>query len=269
MPHIVPYTSVGGGAFRREPPLGARINWRHPLARGIVACWLANEGSGATVHDIVTGYHGTLSSGAAWYTTVGGEPLGRCIQLNSGYINIPTAPNTPSGHTWVVWNYHAGVGGYPVLMGYNNGSSYWEMVSNDSSNRLYQQMPYPTQYTGEAGTAYTGWYLYSMSHWGDGHTRGFQNGVAITDVTGSHVAPPANLVIGARPGGGSAWGGYISLAFMYNRGLTDNEHALLYKNPYCFLAVPQNVRGRFGPAAAAGGTFNRYFYEQHIARGSW
>ena len=34
-----------------KPPLGSQINWAHPLARGLVACWLMNEGSGNMVQD--------------------------------------------------------------------------------------------------------------------------------------------------------------------------------------------------------------------------
>ena len=40
--------------FHQKPLLGRQINWAHPLARGLVACWLFNEGSGNKVYDIAS-----------------------------------------------------------------------------------------------------------------------------------------------------------------------------------------------------------------------
>jgi hypothetical protein len=45
-----------------KPPLGAKINWAHPLAKGIVGCWLFNEGMGDKVYDLSgNGNTGTLT----------------------------------------------------------------------------------------------------------------------------------------------------------------------------------------------------------------
>jgi hypothetical protein len=45
-----------------KPPLGAKINWSHPLSKGIVGCWLFNEGMGDKVYDSSgNGNTGTLS----------------------------------------------------------------------------------------------------------------------------------------------------------------------------------------------------------------
>src|SRR4030042_101428 len=32
--------------WTNKPPLGSQINWGHPLSRGLVGCWLMNEGGG-------------------------------------------------------------------------------------------------------------------------------------------------------------------------------------------------------------------------------
>ena len=32
--------------FDSCPPLGSQINWGHPLSKGLVGCWLMNEGRG-------------------------------------------------------------------------------------------------------------------------------------------------------------------------------------------------------------------------------
>jgi hypothetical protein len=46
-----------------KPPLGAKINFAHPLAKGIVGCWLLNEGMGDKVYDLSgNGNTGTLAN---------------------------------------------------------------------------------------------------------------------------------------------------------------------------------------------------------------
>jgi hypothetical protein len=46
-----------------KPPLGAKINWSHNLAKGIVGCWLFNEGMGDKVYDSSgNGNTGTLTN---------------------------------------------------------------------------------------------------------------------------------------------------------------------------------------------------------------
>jgi len=47
---------------RQKPPLGSLINWAHPLAKGLVGCWLINEGSGNKIINLVDNTLVTLFS---------------------------------------------------------------------------------------------------------------------------------------------------------------------------------------------------------------
>jgi len=55
----------------QKPPLGAMLGRSHPLARGLVGCWLFNEGAGVKAYDLsgngnkgtLTGFDGTPTSG--------------------------------------------------------------------------------------------------------------------------------------------------------------------------------------------------------------
>lgn len=48
---------------RQTPPVGARLNRSHPLAKGLVGCWLMNEGNGDVVYDVSgNGNNGTLTN---------------------------------------------------------------------------------------------------------------------------------------------------------------------------------------------------------------
>ena len=61
-----------------KPPVGSQINWGHPLARGLVGCWLLNEGAGRKAYDL-SEYrnHGTLTSMAIPPTPNSGWNPGR------------------------------------------------------------------------------------------------------------------------------------------------------------------------------------------------
>lgn len=50
-----------------KPPYGSRVNLGHPLARGLVGCWVMNEGSGNKLHDSISSSAGLMNgSGWAW-----------------------------------------------------------------------------------------------------------------------------------------------------------------------------------------------------------
>src|SRR4029077_4982837 len=52
-------------------PLGTQINWGHSLAKGLVSCFLLNEGAGKTCTDLASGGIGTIqhSTTDTWRTT--------------------------------------------------------------------------------------------------------------------------------------------------------------------------------------------------------
>jgi hypothetical protein len=56
----------------QKPPLGAKLNHGHPLARGLVGCWLFNERSGDKVFDYSgNSNHGAITNVAAQTATSG------------------------------------------------------------------------------------------------------------------------------------------------------------------------------------------------------
>jgi len=43
-----------GNKWFTKPPVGSQIDWGHPLSRGLVGCWLMNEGGGKRTLNLVT-----------------------------------------------------------------------------------------------------------------------------------------------------------------------------------------------------------------------
>jgi hypothetical protein len=53
----------------QKPLLGVPVNWSHPLARGLVGCWLMNEGSGKSIYDLSRNQNnGVFSAGTPTWT---------------------------------------------------------------------------------------------------------------------------------------------------------------------------------------------------------
>lgn len=50
---------------QQKPGPGSEIDWGHPLSRGLVGCWLFNEGAGLRVRDMVAGEFGAVQPGAS------------------------------------------------------------------------------------------------------------------------------------------------------------------------------------------------------------
>ena len=80
--------SVRCGQFPilQKPALGSEIEWAHPLSRGLVGCWLLNEGAGKIGRDTAKGNHGLLTNFAATITS-GWIPTGRGMALICDGIN--------------------------------------------------------------------------------------------------------------------------------------------------------------------------------------
>lgn len=59
-----------------KPIRGIQLNKSHPLARGLVGCWLFNEGSGTKCFDVSGfGNHGTRESATSWVAGKYGHSL--------------------------------------------------------------------------------------------------------------------------------------------------------------------------------------------------
>ena len=81
MPYII--TSKTRSYRDTKPPVGSTLNWGHPLSKGLVGCWMMNEGGGNLVNDIASKYNGT-NSGAVWSN----QQKGKALKFNGTSDNI-------------------------------------------------------------------------------------------------------------------------------------------------------------------------------------
>jgi len=81
---------------RQKPPLGSVLNPDHPLAQGLVGCWLMNEGGGSKIYDLTGNTNGTLMD-VSWSSTEYGSALyfnGSTSKVDLGWEYAPQMPAT-------------------------------------------------------------------------------------------------------------------------------------------------------------------------------
>jgi len=71
-----------GSVWQIKPPPGTPINWRHPLAQGLVACWPLNESSG-TPYELANNRAASGIINATWAPS----PVGPSLSFaGNGYV---------------------------------------------------------------------------------------------------------------------------------------------------------------------------------------
>lgn len=60
----------------QKPPLGSQISRGHPLAAGMVGCWLMNEGAGRAITNISANKPAAISTNAVWKQSGTGAGIG-------------------------------------------------------------------------------------------------------------------------------------------------------------------------------------------------
>ena len=229
----------------RKPPLGSQINWGHPLSKGLVGCWLMNEGGGNVVSDIARKNNGTLpSSGITWGYKKSGIVL-NFTATNNINLGTPTilAPTTPFSVT--AWVSRSGniVGNDGIISSKTDtsGNLGWLLYANSTANKARFLA---AGVVAESNSAIP---LNTLTHlvgvWNGTKVLLYVNGVLQT-TQGSGTSQPYYSGVSARIGQYSVfekWAGYISSISFYNRALSPSEIQSLYVEPYQMI---QPIRRR-------------------------
>jgi hypothetical protein len=87
--------------YINQPSVGVQVNPTHPLAYGLLAYWLFNEGCGEKVHSLPRMHQGTLI-GPTWVLE---QTLGSALNFDGldDYIRIPTFLTTGNSQTEITF----------------------------------------------------------------------------------------------------------------------------------------------------------------------
>ena len=242
-------------SYKMKPPPTARLLRGHPLARGLIACWLMSERGGHIIQDgsgyrntgtlvddthFVQGKFGSALNfdGAGDYVNCGDVPQveGLTAFTVSHWASVPT--DTIAQTEWVL-----------SKRGNNNPDRTFGVYVNDSENVLL----YVYTSDGNAVCWFPDAFL-NVAHvfkhvvgvYDGTNISLFVNGIAGTSsaLTGTTNNSTAPLVMGAENVAAQGpWPGKIDHVMLWNRALSVSEFTQLYHEPFCMFRRKGNLVG--------------------------
>jgi hypothetical protein len=234
-----------------KPPKGALLNFSHPLSKGIVGCWLFNEGMGDKVYDSSgNGNTGTLTNMSHPSTvTSGWNPgkFGKAIAFDGSNDYVFR------DHREI---FYFGTKDFSISIIFKTAATsgamvfYRDLAVDQSGYGLYLSSGYLRFLTMQSITTY-----YSTSsnlvndnnfHHGVGIRRGIKTEVYVdgilkgTNTWASSLDVIDNnspICIGYQAGSSSSnyFNGSLDFPIIYNRALLPSEVLQLYQEPFCMF----------------------------------
>ena len=240
---------------QQKPALGSQIDWGHPLARGLVGCWLFNEGAGKSATDLCNRAAGALIADAIY------APLGIAFDGTGDTVNVGRATHldfntaTPFSVRFVFScaNFGAQNGLWPVYVSHCSGSYQqdgWFIFAEDgagsvavgmgtnaystrhyTANVLSTNTPYDVTLTYNGDGSYSGWCVYidAISKFMMGTTNPVNPTYGGTVQTSFASQNDTRLYMT----------GAMGRVQIYSRALSAAEVAWLYAEPYAFIQAPE------------------------------
>ncbi len=222
------------GSQFQKPLIGTQVNWGHPLSRGLVGCWLMNEGAGDRIYDLsLNGNDGVFVNDPAW---VAGQ-VGLAIDFDGGNDSVDcgsfqnfTEPftvlvkakaNLATGNADICEKFSALGVNFLILKVSAEWRFYCGGVSTPNSARFSPSLM-------------AGAWADIVGVWNGTDTLIYFDGVyrAKAVIPLAPTSTATNLLIGRRYNNTSAFPGQISSVLIYNRTLSAEEISELYLNPY-------------------------------------
>ncbi len=257
----------------QKPPLGSMIDWSHPLAQGLVGCFLLNENGGLQIWDLVNKLSLPLDSGTVWGTASGGTG----ILHNAGSRGVHTlcpAPllvNIPLTLLWQGWKigtlsnfgpifgidchdggsspFNAcnisfnssatGINCFNSATGGSNNHTYSFASNIPSTGRAQIGFIWGPQGTGGAGSYQIG-YVNGLGGSGD-------------STQSSGLVTYASSKIRLGDDGGTNPNILSEFALIYNVAQSDQNMKWIFAEPYDYILTSMNTRYFFLPSVVTGG----------------
>lgn len=252
-----------------KPNPGATINPLHPLARGLVGCWLMNEGAGSSVHDISgKNNHGSLVNNPKWVgSNLGGglDFSGATDRVNCGNddsLNVTkitielwmNSPGTTGTYQFVIDKFYDTGFGVSITTGrgirpFFNINGTMRFITSNDNIEWGKWNHIVTTFDGST------WIIYLNS----------RNVKESTSFSGPIGANNYDLNIGQYTVGGYVYNGLVDIVRIYDRALSAREVKQLYRKPFANIISPSVLR-LYTPSAPIGwtGTINGVTTPSHI-----
>lgn len=246
--------------WKSKPPLGAQIDWGHPLAKGLVGCWLMNEGAGLIAKDLVANNNATSKNGANWVPSLKGYAFnfdGTDDYLTCGIVDGKVLDITGNKVT-VSAIVKIGSTAWAERNIVRKDRGHYNLVQLDADEVRFEI------YNGGYVSAKTTTSPLVLNNWY--HLIGVYDGIAVSvyingkfvisaAATGNlaNTGTPETFNIGCRDNNGTPdlfFPGIIASVQVWNTALIPQQIRQLYADPYCFIKPP-TVWSNFLTAVAA------------------
>jgi hypothetical protein len=243
-----------------KPTRGIQINRSHPLAQGLVGCWLFNEGTGSFFQD--TGgrkHHFNIGNGSPVFST---SRYGGGVLFNGGnneYLqcNKPIVTQLPL--TIVAWAKSDNINADSIILDIGNSSSgagniFLGLMGSWTGDPIAAYMRYTDWSTGTAITtksfAANVWHQCAAVFISNNERRAYIDGGNEGIGTVSCNVPPVDKThIGATADSSPAgyMSGMIDHVLIWNRALSAKEIAWLYREPFVMFEQGNKPASLFVP----------------------
>jgi len=227
-----------------KPPFGVRLKTGHPLAKGLVGCWVMNEGDGGIVNDLSgNGTIGTLVNAPTW----SGGNL-NFVQASEQYIDLGTddifklqehtilmSVNKITGYDFPLftreyitsdgYEWHLGIdyanSGNISFAYYDTGIRGWYTVNTNLTVGVDYDLGLVWDKYNSKMKVYLDGVLFGENSTTNGEIK---HAVRATKIAG-------------RGYNTNTYGGAIGYTYVYNRVLTASEIASIRREPYSMFEI--------------------------------
>lgn len=242
---------------RWKPPLGARVDWSHPLSRGLVGCWDFGQ-TGREALNLLSGEPIASRVPSAW--SVVPDEHGLALAHNSWNSTsdflIPEA-YTAFNDASITFDVHGNDDAFSPhwLACYGTGGEYAYRVYKGGTNIYFYRYDGATYANAINDSAATGCHRLIGWHRNGSVPQLIDNGVLVTGIGASPLdfsGKTFNYCAVIRPSAAPL--GKISWLRVWNRAIDEGEAWQLYVDPFCFLDWPTSRLYLIVPGTGGVGT---------------
>jgi len=220
--------------FYPKPQLGVKLNHKHPLAKGLISCWIMNETTGDIVFDSGRkDYNGTYT-GAVW--------VPRGLNFNGAErVQIERVPIGNLEAFTISARFNGAAAGIVYGEGFN-GNANWALfmgIDNGApfSTRFYikENGAWKALTTGTTPVN-DGWHTVTLSQINKSSRTIYVDGIPeetdVDAVGDMSILNTSNIGVLERDAFGSYFVGDVAYVHLHNRGFSDSDAELYNRDPH-------------------------------------
>lgn len=235
-----------------KPPAGVQVDWGHPVASGMIECFLLNEGGGFPVNIAIPVYK-TNSNSGTWVSYTPGTGLNNNFFTSNQWVIANSTLNYAAADftfraLWLPNNY---TGGFTDTFMKGNEFRIFIDTNGDISLVALGGTDGGSLTTGMTTGKVWDFVLTRAGSTCTGYVNGISKG---TFSNGNTTIQTVNFQYTGDGGRGSIGDMKIFEHQFWNRALDAAQVQQIYENPYCFLRPQAPTIRYFQPAVAAAAT---------------